>query len=341
MIGKTGGCSKLPKVVVLSPFPEGVIRSFFSRFLASTKIQVDFVTFVQPDMDSIKKELEDAEVVVGDYTFRVPITADMVEHMNKVKLIQQPSTGFNHIDIDACRRKGIPVANIGGANSISVAEHTIILALLLMKRIFYAHMKLIEGVWTQGELMNAATEISGKTWGIVGGAGRIGKEVAKRAGALGASLIYFDKVRLPEKEEKKLKLTMRPLENLLMESDIVSLHVPLTDETRGMIDEKRLRSMRPNAILINTSRGELVNENDLARSVIEGWIGGAGVDVFSEEPPGPSNPLVLAAKEGAPVILTPHIAGATFDARNRIIQTTVENVGRVLLGQPPENVVNP
>ena len=316
------------------------MRSFFSKFLAKTRMQVEFVTFTQPDAEAIKKELRDADIIIGDYTFRVPITSEMVDCMEKAKLIQQPSTGYNHIDVEACRRKGIPVANIGGANSISVAEHTLAMALILMKRIFYAHMKLIEGIWTQGELMNAATELSGKTWGIVGGAGRIGREVARRAGALGVNLIYYDKVKLPEKDQAKTGMSFRPLDNLLMESDVVSLHVPLTDETKGMIGERQLRMMRPNAILINTSRGELVNEADLARGVIEGWIAGAGVDVFAEEPPSPSNPLILAAKEGAPIILTPHMAGATFDARNRIIQTTVENVARVLMGEKPENVVN-
>jgi phosphoglycerate dehydrogenase-like enzyme len=264
----------------------------------------------------------------------------MVDAMTKVKFIQQPSTGYDHIDIKACAKKGIPVANIGPANAISVAEHTLTLALILLKRITYAHEKLLEGNWVQEELLNIATELNGKTWGLIG-LGRIGREVATRAKSLGAQVVYYDVKRLPEDEEKKSACSLRPLQRLLSEADIVSIHVPLTPETKGMIGERELRMMRSSTVFINPSRGELADEVALAKAVREGWIGGAAVDVFSHEPPDINNPLVLAAKEGLNIVLTPHIAGATSDARIRIIQVTVENVLRVLLGQKPENVVNP
>jgi lactate dehydrogenase-like 2-hydroxyacid dehydrogenase len=263
----------------------------------------------------------------------------MCDYMPKVKLIQQPSTGFDHIDIEACAKKGIPVANIGGANAISVAEHTIALALILLKRITYAHQKMLEGNWTQEELLNVATELSGKTWGLIG-LGRIGREVANRAKSLGARIVYYDVKRLADDEEGKLGYSFRPLQRLLSESDVVSIHAPLTQETRGMIGEKELRMMRSSTVFINPSRGELTDEAALGKALREGWIGGAGVDVFSKEPPDMSHPLILAAKEGGNIVLTPHIAGATSDARIRIIQLTVENALRVMLGQKPQNVVN-
>ena len=327
------------KVLVLSPLPEGVIRSLFAENLAKYKLDANFFTINQYDLDALKRELADTDIVIGDYTFKIPITAEMCDAMTKVKLIQQPSTGYDHIDIRACAKKGIPVANIGGANATSVAEHTIALALVLLKRITYAHEKMLEGNWTQGELLNVATELSGKTWGLIG-LGRIGREVANRAKPLGAQIIYYDVKQLPEDEESQLGYSFRQLPRLLSESDVVSIHVPLTKETEHMIGEKQLRMMRPTSVFINPSRGELTDEAALAKAVREGWIGGAGVDVFSKEPPDISHPLISAAKEGLNIVLTPHIAGATSDARMRIIQITVENVLRVMLGQKPQNVVN-
>jgi phosphoglycerate dehydrogenase-like enzyme len=327
------------KVLILSPLPEGVVRSLFSENLAKYKLDVEFVTINEYNLEDLKRELKDADFVLGDYTFKIPITAEMCEAMTKVKLIQQPSTGYDHIDIKACAKKGIPVANIGGANAISVGEHTITLALILLKRIGYAHEKMLEGIWTQEELLNLATELNGKTWGLIG-LGRIGREVASRAKPLGAQIIYYDVKRLPEDEESKLGYSFRQLQRLLSESDVVSIHVPLTQETRGMIGEKQLRMMKPSSVFINPSRGELTDEAALGKALREGWIGGVGVDVFSKEPPDITHPLISAAKEGLNIVLTPHIAGATSDARMRIIQVTVENVLRVMLGQKPQNVVN-
>ncbi len=328
------------KVLVLSPMPEGLIRLFFAESLEKYHIEADFVTVNEPDSQRLAKELADADIVIGDYTFKIPITSSMVDAMSKVKLIAQPSTGYDHIDLASCRKKGIPVTNIGGANAVSVAEHTLALALMLLKRIGYAHRMMTEGTWVQGELLNVAAEISGKSWGIIG-LGRIGREVAWRAKAMGAAVFYTDIARLPEPEEERLGVVYLPLQRLLAESDIVSIHVPLTERTRDMMGEKEFRLMKSYAVFINVARGELAEEGALAKAVTQGWIGGAGVDVFTSEPVSSDNPLLAAAREGSNIVLTPHIAGATNDARLRIIQTTVENVVRVALGQPPQNVVNP
>ena len=328
------------KVLVLSPMPEGLIRLFFAEALEKYKIEADFKTVSEPDPDKLKGELSDADFVIGDYTLRIPITAEMVESMGKVKLIAQPSTGYDHIDLESCRRKGIPVSNIGGANAVSVAEHTLALALVLLKRMGYAHRRITEGQWVQEELLNVAAEIYGKTWGVIG-LGRIGREVASRGRAMGSNVVYTDLLRLGEPEEQRLGIAFLPLQRLLAESDVVSIHVPLTEKTRGMMGEKQFRLMKSYAVFINVSRGELADEGALARAVTQGWIGGAGVDVFSSVPIGQDNPLLVAAKQGANIVLTPHIAGATNDARLRIIQTTVENVVRVARGERPLNVVNP
>jgi len=328
------------KVLILSPMPEGLIRLFFAESMEKYKIEAGFKTVNELDVEKLKSELRDADVVIGDYAFKIPITSEMVDAMTKVRLIAQPSTGYDHIDLAACRKKGIPVSNVGGANSVSVAEHTLALALGLLKRIGYAHRRITEGAWVQEELLNVAAEVYDKTWGVIG-MGRIGKEVTARARAMGAKVTYTDIARLSEADEQKLGVTYLPLQRLLAESDVVSIHVPLTDKTRGMMGEKEFRLMKSYAVFVNVSRGELADEGALARAVTQGWIGGAGVDVFTSEPIAQDNPLLAAARDGANIVLTPHMAGATNDARLRIIQTTVENVVRVTMGQPPINVVNP
>lgn len=327
------------KVVSFSPLPEGVIQGFLGSYLEQHHLEAKVMGVQGLSQERIKRELSDADFVIGDYSFVIPITADMVDVMTKVKLIQQPSTGYEHIDVGACTKKGIPVANIGGANSISVAEHTIALALVLLKRIGYGHEKLLKDEWVQDELMNQASELYGKTWGVIG-LGRIGREVASRAAAFGARIVYYDARPLSPEEEAKMGVSFRLLPRLLSEADVVSIHAPLNDQTRKMVGERELRLMRPSVVFVNPSRGELVDEDALARAVSEGWIAGAGVDAFSKEPPGPDHPLVKAAKEGANLVLTPHTAGATNEARLRIIQVTIENVIRVMMGQNPENVVN-
>jgi phosphoglycerate dehydrogenase-like enzyme len=328
------------KVVVLSPVPEALIKMWATpvaqRYGISPE-EIDVVTIFEPNYEEIARQVANADVVISDYTFRIKIDASLCEKMSKVRLIQQPSTGYDHIDVEACAKRGIPVANIGGANSISVAEHTIMLALMLLKRAIYAHNKLVYGQWTQSELMNVIGEVYGKTWGILG-MGRIGREVATRVLAFGARVIYYDVVRREDVE--KLGVEYRPFNRLLSESDILSIHVPLTPSTRGMIGERELRMMKPTAVIINVSRGEITDEEALARAVREGWIAGVAVDVFSVEPPPPDHPLLQAARDGFNVVVTPHIAGATNEARMRIINVTLENVVRVLAGLKPENVVN-
>lgn len=334
-----GSGSREPYVIVnMSPLPEAFIKALLAPYLGELDRPVEVVTVTIKDgMERLREALKRADVVIGDYTFATPITAEMCGFMEKVRLIAQPSTGFDHIDVEACARKGIPVANIGGANAVSVAEYTIAAALVLLKRLVKAHLDVSEGRWSQWELMELGTyELHGKTWGIIG-LGRIGLEVAKRLKCFGVKILYYDKVRR-EKEEAELGIEYAPLPRLLKQSDIVSIHVPLTSETRGMIGEKELRLMKPTAILINPSRGEVVDEEALARALSEGWIMGAAVDVYSREPPGPDHPLMRVRNVN--LLRTPHIAGATTDARSRIIATTIENVVRVLKGEPPLNVVN-
>lgn len=329
------------KVVSFTPYPAEILRALFMPIAEEMGFEGELIFKVIRDLsdrETLYRELGDADIVIGDFTFEIPIDRDMIMHMKRVRLIQQPSTGFDHIDIDAAREAGIPVANIGGANSISVAEHTIAMALALLKRVVQSHVRTQSGEWVQQEFFNLGLfELYGKKWGIIG-MGRIGSEVAKRVRAFGVSVIYYDVRRLPEDVERELGVEYRPFNRLITEADVISVHVPLTPETRHMIGEKELRRMKGSAVIINPSRGEVIDEEALAKAIRSRWIFGAGVDVYSREPPPPDHPLLKL--EGYNVITTPHLAGATNEARQRIIETSVRNVIRVLMGEPPENVVN-
>ncbi|MEL9929731.1 MAG: 2-hydroxyacid dehydrogenase [Sulfolobales archaeon] len=328
-------------VLSFSPLPAEFIRALLSSYRSSLDKDVDVIVFRDlRDREKLHALLRTVDVIIGDYTMEIPITRDMCYAMERVRLIAQPSTGFDHIDIDACAEKRIPVANIGGANAVTVAEYTIMVALALLRRLVEAHERTRRGEWPQWEIMEKGSfELQSKTWGIIG-LGRIGREVARRVKAFNASIIYYDKIRF-ENIERELGVEFSPLHKLLRVSDIVSLHLPLTPETRRLIGEKELRLMKPTAVLINPARGEIVDEEALARALEERWIAGAAVDVYSREPPGKDHPLIrLAARGDLNLIVTPHIGGASTESRARIIQVTIENVIRVLRGEKPLNVVN-
>lgn len=329
------------KIVSFTPYPAEILRALFMPMADDMGFQGELEFKVIRDLsdrEAVYRELGDADIIIGDFTFEIPIDRDMIMHMKKAKLIQQPSTGYDHIDIEAARDAGIPVANIGGANSIAVAEHTIAMALVLLKRMFQSHVKTQEGRWTQQEFFDLGVfELYGKKWGIIG-FGRIGREVAKRVKAFGVRVLYYDIRRLPEDVEEELCVEYRPLNRLIGEADILSVHVPLTPETRHLIGEKELRRMKGSAIILNPSRGEIIDEKALAKAIKNRWIFGAGVDVYSQEPPPTDHPLLNMKDHN--LVTTPHLAGATNEARQRIIETSVRNVIRVLLGEPPQNVVN-
>ncbi len=324
-------------IASFSPLPEAFIESLFAPYSSEVNAEIKVVSLYDASMEKILSVLEEADIVIGDHTFKMKITREMCEVMKKVKLIQQPSTGYDHIDVEACARKRIPVANAGAANASSVAEYTIMVALALLKRLLEAHERTQREEWPQWELMDKGTfDLLEKTWGILG-LGRIGKELAKRLKGFGVKIIYYDKIR-QEKFEQELGIEYRSFPRLLRESDILSIHLPLTQETRKMIGEAELRMMKPSAILINPSRGEIVDEEALAKALSERWIWGAAVDVYSEEPPSKEHPLLKL--KNVNLITTPHIAGANTDSRLRIIEFSIKNVLRVMKGEEPESVVN-
>jgi phosphoglycerate dehydrogenase-like enzyme len=324
------------KILVLSPLPEAVVEALFAAQAGDSGLEIEAHTWAGGSQDDLKRAVEGADVIIGDYTNNVAMDAEVMRAAKGCRLIQQPSTGYQHLDVEEAARQGIPVASAAGANALSVAEHTIMMILACLKKLMLAHEKTRRAEWAQDEMANYGVfELFGKTIGIVG-MGRIGKEVARRAGVFGANMLYYDVVRLEHEEERELGLTFRTLDELLAESDVVSLHAPSTPETHNMMNRERIGMMKQGAVLINVARGDLVDEAALADALAEGRLQGAALDVFSVEPVEPDNPLL----EAPYTILTPHIAGATNESRMRIIMLSMSNVVAVLSGRTPANIVN-
>jgi glyoxylate reductase len=285
--------------------------------------------------EALRVEIADAGIVLGDYTGSTPITRRVVEAAGKVCLIQQPSVGYNHIDVAACAQFGIPVANTPGANDIGVAEHTIMLAMACLKNLPFYNAKTHQGEWLfMHAQQKGIFELHGKTYGLLG-MGSTARAVAERLLPFGVRLLYYSRHRLAKDDEKKYGAECATLEDVLKLSDIVSLHLPLTDKTAGIISAGRLALMKPTAVLINVGRGPLVDEAALARALRDGKLAMAAVDVFSEEPPH-DHPLFGLQN----AILTPHLAGSTRESGGRILAMAMDNLIRVMKGEKPLWVVN-
>ena len=255
---------------------------------------------------------------------RTQVRGALLEAATRLKVVGRLGVGLDNIDMAACDARGIVVRPATGANDLSVAEYVITSALLLLRGAYHSADAVAAGQWPRGRLMGR--EISGKVLGLVG-YGAIARETAMRAEALGMRIIGFDPF-LDEGAPQWGRTAKVTLETLLQSADVVSLHVPLTAETRNLIDDKALKSMKPDAILINAARGGVVDEAALAALLREGHLGGAALDVFETEP--------VSAQDGAKfadipnLILTPHIAGVTAESNVRVSQVTVANVLSVL-----------
>lgn len=296
-------------------------------------------TIVSSEVDGnayVEKALKD----VADADFYLVglewIGKELIQPAKKLKLIQRLGAGFDNVDLAFARSSGIPVANIPGANAVAVAEHTIMLMIGMMKRFPEADSSMKRGEWKLTELLlMGCFELWKKTVGIVG-LGTIGKEVARRLTGFDVTTIYHDILTFPPELEKELRVKKVPFEDLLAQSDVVTLHVPLTELTKDMMGEKQFGMMQSTAYFINTSRGEVVNETALVDALNRGIIASAAIDVFKQEPPDPNSPLLKADN----IILTPHTAGVTREVSMRFITDSFANFKRVANGQAPINVVN-
>ena len=279
----------------------------------------------------IKQRAKDADILVVN---KVPIRGRLLEQLPKLKYIAVSATGYNNIDLDAAKVRGIPVSNVVGYASDSVAQHVFALLLALTNQVTQHHQSVLNGDWAKclhfSYTLQPIIGLVGKTMGIYG-LGKIGQKVAEIALAFGMKVIAHHKY---PKRDAKTGVKFVSLSELFTQSDVLSLHAPLTEENRGIINKKQLDLMRPSTYLINTGRGGLVNEADLKAYLEKGKIAGAGLDVLSIEPPINSNPLI-----GVPnCIITPHLAWASKEARQRLMDGMLENVKSFLIGKP-QNIV--
>ena len=247
----------------------------------------------------------------------------------RLKLVQLLSAGYDDVDLEAARRAKVPVSNNGGANAISVAEHALMLMLAVSRRVIWQHGNVSGGRWRGNGPAPRMYELFDKTLGIVG-LGTIGKKVARLAQAFGMVVHYYDIARLKEEQEDALGVRFRLLPEILRHSDIVSLHVPLNASTQHMIGAAELAAMKPSAIIVNTSRGPVIDEKAMTAALSAGKLFGAGLDVFDEEPTPPDNPLLKLDN----VILTAHLAGPTFESNVTRLRNGFDNVQRVARGEP-------
>lgn len=294
----------------------------------------DLKVYEYTPKEQIVERIGDAEII---FTNKTPLTSEIFSKVPHVRYVGALSTGYNIVDIETAKEHGIAVTNIPTYGTDAVAQYTFALLLEMCSHVGEHSRAVREGAWTACRdfcFWNyPMVELVGKTLGIIG-FGRIGQAVSRIALAFGMKVLTFSRSR--EKVLESDGLRYAELDELLAESDVISLHCPLTGETRGMINRETISKMKDGVMLINTSRGPVVEEPDLAEALNSGKVAGAAVDVVSAEPIKAANPLLTARN----CIITPHIAWAPRETRERLMNIAVDNLEAFLRGSPI-NVVNP
>lgn len=266
------------------------------------------------------ERIREADIII---TNKVVISANMMEETPGLKLICIAATGMNNVDLDAAKSKGIAVKNVAGYSTKSVVQHTFAMALYLLEKMAYYDAVVKNGSWTESGLFTDVSrpfyEIDGKKWGIIG-LGTIGQEVAKIATAFGAEVSYYS----TSGENLHHAYPHQSLESLLKECDIISIHAPLNDDTYNLINETNLSWIKDDAILLNLGRGGIINETDLA-SELDSRVLYAGLDVLEQEPLALHNRL-NEVKHNERLLITPHIAWTSIEARKKLLEGIVENI---------------
>lgn len=256
--------------------------------------------------DAPLAELADADYIVSRAG---AITEETYEAAPKLRMVQKWGVGYDKIDVKAAGKRGIPVSICVGGNSMPVAELAVTLMLTVLRNVVPMGLHMRSGEWERERYFARSYLLSGKTVGLVG-IGNIAKKVAAiLRGGFGCEVLYYDVFRMSEEDEARMGVHYVSLDELMRSSDVVSVHVPLLESTAGMIDRSKLELMKPTAIIINTSRGGVINEPDLIRALEEGKLLGAGLDTYSQEPLDAASPLLHMEQ----VVTTPHCAGNTID----------------------------
>jgi glyoxylate reductase len=262
-------------------------------------------------------------------TYLDPVDEPLLQALPSVRLVASYGVGVNHVDLAACRRRGVVVTNTPGVLTEATADHAMALLLAAARRVAEGDRTIRRGGWTTLDPgWHLGTDLGGKTLGIVG-SGRIGQAVARRASAFGLVVAHAEWSRAPDVSGRVL-----PLEELLAEADFVSLHVPLTPQTRNLLSRERIARLKPGAIVVNTARGGVLDDAALAEALASGRLAAAGLDVFPDEPRVP--PAYLALEN---VVLTPHLGSGTRETRAAMSRLVLEEARRFARGEPPRNPV--
>lgn len=310
-----------PKIVFVTDFP---VAADFAAEMA-----LDGYDMVVAEARSAEyiAAIKDAEYLVGFVDMLVD--DQLFIDGPKLKLIQLLSAGYNRADIESARKAGVPICNNGGANSVAVSEHALLLMLAASRQLVRQHTNVAAGRW-RGNDVPELHELRTKTLGIIG-LGSIGTKTARLGLAFGMNVIYYDIARLTESQEDSLGVRFRLFSEIIRESDLISPHVPLNATTRHMIGKAEFAAMKDTAILVNTSRGPVVDEAALYDALTTNQIAGAGLDVFDEEPTPPDNPLLKLDN----ITMTAHMAGPTFESHKARVRNAFDNVQRVNRGKDP------
>jgi D-3-phosphoglycerate dehydrogenase / 2-oxoglutarate reductase len=304
----------------------------YAMIREAARSRCEIVTLAHDDDAERLDKLRDVDAVI---VASRPFTRMLIEGAPRLAFVHHQGVGYHDtVDTVALAARRIPLAITPGGTTVGVAEHTVMLMLGMLRRFPFADAELRQGRFHINALRPASRELRGRTIGLVG-AGRIGQAVAERLKPFEVTVLYYDSVGLPAERETALGIARRSLAALLAESDIVSLHLPLTAETRRLMNAATFGHMKKGSFLINTSRGALVDETALARAIESGHLAGAGLDVFDPEPPEPENLLFRYPS----VVLTPHIAAGTRDAFLEKMTFIFENLERHWRGEPVENLV--
>ena len=324
---------------VVSTVPAWRFERFQAAFPADWTVTFLNVPYAQEQLIDACKDADYLFVGSAEH----PVTARAIGAFTTVKLIHVEGVGYNEVDVEAARAKGIPVCNNRAVNNGAVAEHTIGLILAALRRVALTDYQIKRegyGSCKKAFMAQGQHELADLHVGLVG-IGAIGREVAKRLMGWGCKVSYYDAFRPAPEVERELGVDYLELTDLVSRCDVVSLHVPALPSTIGMISTAQLEAMKPSAILVNTARGEIVDQAALAAALERGEIAAAALDTLSPEPPPADHPLFRLSEDAAKrLTLTPHIGGTTDEAFTRMLHNAIANMERLERGEAPVNIVN-
>lgn len=315
----------MKRIILAGKYPAGTAGEFRSQLAGSAEI-VEVTS--QDTLDAVT----DADAIV----LRVlKASKKTLANKEKLKLICRWGVGVDSVDVPYASARGVAVTNTPGANAYAVSELAVLLMLAVGRNLMFHNRSIQSGVWSRTMFTDNAVSLNGKKVGIIGG-GNIGRQVARRVQAFGAEARYYDVFRLAPETEKEFRLTFVPLDDLLADSDVVTLHVPLLDNNYHMLSAEKIALMKRNAILINTARGGLVDDKELLSAVEEGRLMGAGLDCVEDDPLPAGHPLLNHPN----IVITPHIGGNTSDLGTVMVPMISDILKRFMHGEKLNFVVN-